>query len=55
MIDPEEAKHAIDTLGVFTTVGAFIEMLPAISAALTSIWFLIRIYQELKTLRSKDD
>lgn len=55
MIDPNEIKHAGDTIGVFTTVGAVIEILPAISAALTSIWFIIRIYQELKTIRRDDD
>ena len=52
MITPDEVKQVGDAAGVVTTAATLIEILPAISAALTSLWFLIRIYQELKSLRS---
>lgn len=55
MINPDEIKTLGDGVAVAGTAGALVEMLPAISAALTSIWFIIRIYQEIKTLRSDNE
>lgn len=41
----DHVKHTIDAGAVGIGVGAFIELLPAISAFLTIIWILIRIYE----------
>ena len=46
----DELKNFGDGVGVVTTAGVVIEILPAITAVLTIIWFAIRIY-ETKTVQ----
>lgn len=46
----DEFKNFADGVGVVTTAGVVIEILPAITAVLTIIWFAIRIY-ETKTVQ----
>ena len=41
----DELKNFGDGVGVVTTAGEVIEILPAITAVLTIIWFAIRIYE----------
>lgn len=44
------AKHVVDALAAFITVGTLIEMLPHIAAILTIVWTGIRIC-ETETVR----
>lgn len=46
----DELKNFGDGVGVVTTAGVVVEILPAITAVLTIIWFAIRIY-ETKTVQ----
>lgn len=55
MITADEMKQVGDVAATATTGLALVELLPAISAALTSIWFVLRIYQELKNIRNNDN
>jgi hypothetical protein len=41
----EEAKAAIDVVAVTTTVSTLIGWLPAVAAALSIIWTVIRIFE----------
>lgn len=41
----DEIKNVGDGVGVLTTAGVLIDLLPAISAILTIVWFSIRIYE----------
>lgn len=41
----DEFKNFGDGVGVIATAGVVIEILPAITAVLTIIWFAIRIYE----------
>jgi hypothetical protein len=47
----EEAKAAIDVVAVTTTVSTLIGWLPAVAAALSIIWTVIRIF-ETKTIQN---
>ena len=41
----EDLKTIGDGVGVVTTAGVIVEVLPALSALLTIVWFSIRIYE----------
>ena len=41
----EEAKVAVDALAVTTTVSTLMGWLPAVAAALSIIWTVIRIFE----------
>jgi hypothetical protein len=46
----EEAKAAIDVVAVTTTVSTLMGWIPAVAAALSIIWTVIRIF-ETKTVK----
>lgn len=46
----EQVKHTVDGIAGVVTVGALVSLLPQISAILSIIWLLIRIY-ETKTVQ----
>ena len=46
----EVSKHILDVASVATMVGTLVNILPAISASLTIVWMVIRIY-ETKTVQ----
>jgi|TARA_R110000824_G_scaffold62609_4_gene165652 hypothetical protein len=41
----ESTKHAVDLLSVVTVLGTLVDFLPAVAAAFTIIWTLIRIWE----------
>lgn len=41
----EQIKQVGDALAVTVTVASIVEILPAIAAAITIVWTLIRIYE----------
>jgi hypothetical protein len=41
----EEAKAAVDVVAVTTTVSALMGWLPAVAAALSIVWTVIRIFE----------
>lgn len=41
----ETAKHILDGASLLTVVGTLVEFLPAVSAVLSIVWMLIRIYE----------
>ena len=41
----EDLKTIGDGVGVVTTAGVIVEVLPALSALLTIVWFSIRIFE----------
>ena len=47
----ETFKHFLDGVSLITVLGTLIDMLPAIAAALSIIWSLIRIW-ESKTVQN---
>ena len=47
----EEAKAAIDVVAVTTTVSTLMGWIPAVAAALSIIWTVIRIF-ESKTIQN---
>jgi hypothetical protein len=46
----EPTKHAVDLLSVVTVLGTLVDFLPAVAAAFTIVWTLIRIW-ETETIR----
>lgn len=46
----EIGKQFLDGLSIFTVIATLVEMLPAISAALSIVWVSIRIW-ETKTVQ----
>jgi hypothetical protein len=46
----EAGKQVLDGLSIFTVIATLVEMLPAISAALSIVWVSIRIW-ETKTVQ----
>ena len=54
----ETTKHAVDAASLFTVLGTLVDFLPAVAAAFTIVWTLIRIW-ETKTVqnifRKKDE
>ena len=47
----ETLKHVIDGVSLLTVLGTLVDMLPAIAAALSIVWSLIRIW-ESKTVQN---
>lgn len=47
----ETAKNVMDAVSVVTVIGTLAQVLPAIAAAFTIVWTVIRIY-ETKTVQS---
>jgi hypothetical protein len=47
----EEAKAAVDVVAVTTTVSTLMGWIPAVAAALSIIWTVIRIF-ETKTIQN---
>ena len=41
----ETTKHAVDLLSVVTVLGTLVDFLPAVAAAFTIVWTLIRIWE----------
>jgi hypothetical protein len=41
----ETTKHAVDAASLFTVVGTLVDFLPAVAAAFTIVWTLIRIWE----------
>lgn len=50
MKSPEEVKVLADGMAISITVGSVMEWLPAVAAALSIMWTMIRIY-ETKTVQ----
>jgi len=54
----ETTKHAVDAASLFTVLGTLVDFLPAVAAAFTIVWTLIRIW-ETETIqnifRKKDE
>jgi len=51
MDNHETAKNVMDAVSVVTVIGTLAQVLPAIAAAFTIVWTVIRIY-ETKTVQS---
>lgn len=51
MNNHEAAKNVMDAVSVVTVIGTLAQVLPAIAAAFTIVWTVIRIY-ETKTVQS---
>ena len=51
MDNHEAAKNVMDAVSVVTVIGTLAQVLPAIAAAFTIVWTVIRIY-ETKTVQS---
>ena len=51
MDNHEAAKNVMDAVSVVTVIGTLAQVLPAIAAAFTIVWTIIRIY-ETKTVQS---
>lgn len=51
MDNHETAKSVMDAVSVVTVIGTLAQVLPAIAAAFTIVWTIIRIY-ETKTIQS---
>jgi hypothetical protein len=47
----ETTKHAVDAVSLFTVLGTLVDFLPAVAAAFTIVWTLIRIW-ETDTVRN---
>ena len=41
----ETTKHAVDAASLFTVLGTLVDLLPAVAAAFTIVWTLIRIWE----------
>lgn len=41
----EPAKHGVDAVAALSAIGAVVGWLPSIAAALTIVWYGIRIYE----------
>lgn len=44
----EHTKHVVDTISGLTVLGTIAQILPAIAALLSIIWYAIRIYEYFK-------
>lgn len=51
MDNHEAVKNVLDAVSVVTVIGTLAQVLPAIAAAFTIVWTIIRIY-ETKTVQS---
>ncbi len=41
----ESTKHVVDAASLFTVLGTLVDFLPAVAAAFTIVWTLIRIWE----------
>ena len=41
----ESTKHVVDAMSLFTVLGTLVDFLPAVAAAFTIVWTLIRIWE----------
>ena len=41
----ETTKHAVDAASMVTVLGTLVDFLPAVAAAFTIVWTLIRIWE----------
>jgi hypothetical protein len=41
----ETTKHAVDAASMVTVLGTLVDLLPAVAAAFTIVWTLIRIWE----------
>jgi hypothetical protein len=41
----ETTKHAVDAASMLTVLGTLVDFLPAVAAAFTIVWTLIRIWE----------
>ena len=46
----ESTKHVVDAVSLVTVLGTLVDFLPAVAAAFTIVWTLIRIW-ETETVR----
>ena len=46
----ESTKHVVDAASMLTVLGTLVDFLPAVAAAFTIVWTLIRIW-ETETVR----
>lgn len=44
----EHTKHVVDTISGITVLGTIAQILPAIAALLSIVWYAIRIYEYFK-------
>jgi len=44
----EHTKHVVDTISGITVLGTIAQILPAIAALLSIVWYSIRIYEHFK-------
>lgn len=44
----EPTKHLLDTVSGLTAIGTIIQILPAIAALFSIIWYAVRIYDRFK-------
>ena len=44
----EHTKHVVDTISGITVLGTIAQILPAIAALLSIVWYAIRIYEHFK-------
>jgi len=45
----EQTKHLLDTISGVTVLGTIAQILPAIAAIFSIIWYAIRIYDRFKS------
>ena len=53
----ESTKHVVDAVSLVTVLGTLVDFLPAVAAAFTIVWTLIRIWETetiQKLFRRKD-
>mgnify|MGYP003651471711 FL=1 len=53
----ESTKHVVDAVSLVTVLGTLVDFLPAVAAAFTIVWTLIRIWETetvRKLFRKKD-
>lgn len=41
----DTTKHVVDAASLFTVLGTLVDFLPAVAAAFTIVWTLIRIWE----------
>jgi len=53
MFDPS-GKTLIDWSAITVTLGAVVQILPAIASVLSIVWLSLRIYQTINEIKNKD-
>lgn len=51
----DHIKHLCDAGAALCALGTFVELLPALAALLSVIWYLIRMYEWIVDRRKKKD